>query len=182
MLTATLNGWSAASRKPGGRITSVVAEVIGHPPEWYGTSRLASWQCRRLRSWLVAHQDSSESLLLVGKSLGGWHMLTRVVNLLPRLEYRRIGLVTVDPCHPRWWDWAPDRSGDTVPLHSRRVDGCYNLLSGKGSRPRGACVQDSAQFVVDADHWTITTHHETREAIAAMAARLREQHACGGEL
>jgi hypothetical protein len=174
MHCATLNGWSASVRAPGGHIATVVAKCL--PPgttHWAGTSKLGGWRARQLRRWLLDHEDPGESLLLVGKSLGAWHMLTRVVNVLPRLEYRRIGLVTVDPCHPRFWDWAPDRSGDTLPLHRGKVDWACNLMSGEGSRPRGAHVDTLHEYTIPgADHFSITRHPWVRGEVEVMIGRL----------
>jgi hypothetical protein len=111
--------------------------------------------------------------LLVGKSLGGWHMLTRVVNILPRLRYSKIGLVTVDPCAPKLWDWTPDRFSEVLPLHSGRVDIAVNLVSTVGSF-RGARVGGPAVNVLvkHATHHNITRHPGTARRIKAVARRL----------
>jgi hypothetical protein len=169
MLVFVLNGWSASSRARGGHIATVVRRVVPDGTAVYAaTARLGGWQARRVRKRLLKHQSPDTTLLLVGKSLGGWDMLVGVVNRC-RLRYRRIALVTVDPCHPRLWDWAPDRSSDVLPLHSGRVDLCVNLLQ-HNARPCGAHVDGAIEVQVpNVDHFSITrskaVEHWLRHAV-----------------
>jgi len=177
MIVVVMNGGSGSSRPKDERMDAVVQRELPHGTIVYVANNtfLGHRQARRVRKILKLTQRPEETCLLVGKSAGGYTLIVKVLNQLPRLSFKRIHLLTVDPCFPKLWDWRPDRSQETLLIHEGRVDRAVNLLSAAGSRPRGFRVDGppGIEVVTTEDHFSITTCPRVRREVGDLVHMLQ---------
>lgn len=120
IVTAVLNGWGSSSRQRESRTANLVKSALfnrGLEGPFLGKrSMFLASRARRFRRFIRKHQSPELSLLCVGKSLGARNMVTRVLNNLPVLEYRKVGLLTIDPCWPRDGQLRPNCNREVLYL------------------------------------------------------------------
>jgi hypothetical protein len=166
LIIATLDGYSPSLADV--LMHEVVADVLDGKPclaEWWKSSFLRS-RSREIARFIRQHRGSENDLLLVGKSLGAWHMIERVLNPMAEpLGYGSTSLLTVDPNKPTWRDWSPNLNDRVLHL-TRRVDRAVNVyvIARERRQQAGALVEGPPGLVVenvpvvDADHYSIVGH------------------------
>jgi hypothetical protein len=125
---------------------------------------LGRHRCRRFRRFIDQHSCNDNRLLVVGKSLGARNLVSHVLNPLGNslLMYRRVGLLTVDPCWPLWHDWAPNLNGEVLDL-TAPVDRAINVfLDAPPDQQAGSLVAGAmnrqVEAIHDVDHGSMSTH------------------------
>jgi hypothetical protein len=128
-------------------------------------SRFMRSTSRKLLKDIESKEFKSNKLLCVGKSLGGKHIVQRVLNKIGALFYDEVHLITIDI---NWPAWNLNLNGRTVKL-KYPVDSAINLyVHGK---PRQQCgAQLSGQNVqniqvLGKNHHSIIESKEVRTAI-----------------
>lgn len=120
LIVGVLNGYSASRRHPHtAEIVqqSLVAVTCDFALCAQRASLLGSGE-RALRRFLTrqARAHPHAPALLVGKSLGAWHLVEGVLPRLPAGAFAELYLCTLDPCQPTWRDWTPNCNSKTLRL------------------------------------------------------------------
>lgn len=106
MIVVAMNGWGpfvAPSSEETRTVVLVREAVAGFGAHILsGRAWWASNKVREVKTFLEEHNKNWESLLLVGKGLGAVTVV-RAFNAAVGLDYRRIGLLTIDPRPITWW-------------------------------------------------------------------------------
>jgi hypothetical protein len=181
LVTVCLDGYSTSIR-PGIRevLTNTLSRSdIVNSPIFSKKSSMFKLRSRKTRKFILEHNKSSNNLLLVGKSLGAKHLVERVINKLPPLKYRKIGLFLVDPNWPTLWDWTPNLNGRVLTVKTR-VDYAINVYYlGKKREQAGArlCLNSDLPAnnvaLLDTDHQSIVNHFITRRKLYKMVLNLK---------
>jgi len=180
VVVVVLNGWGSSSRRRETRTATMAREVTkGHVAEgrFLGLRAMLGWsRSRRVRRFILRHQNPHRSLLLVGKSLGARNMVSRVLNRMATpLGYRRVGLVTIDPCWPTRWDLTPNLNRAVLKL-TATVDQATNFMAVlPQDQQAGAMVHGPRVVNVPLsgpDHFTIVQAPEVRAELERMALEL----------
>jgi hypothetical protein len=176
LVVAVLDGWSASARREEDRISSIVREIVKYDAFEENIltkkSLLGMSRSRRFRNFILSKQGSDRSLLVVGKSLGARNIVEGVLNKLPeRLNYRKTGLITIDPCWPTWKDFTPNLNKKILHLEhnmGRAVNIMAILPSDQqaGSMVRGSNVRNVQLY--DYTHNSITMSRDVRVEIEFM--------------
>lgn len=175
MIVVVLNGWSSSVRSSSGRISSVVSAATSEVEKIVFSSRatLGGRQARKAKRFILKHQDKYESLLCVGKSLGAKQLICKVLNKLPALEYRKVGLFTVDPCWPLWYNWAPNLNNKSL-NRPNGVTKAYNFYAVlPPNQQAGARVAGADNFpLTGVDHYSIVRSDRVRRGLQVMVSYL----------
>lgn len=109
-------------------------------------------------------------LLLVGKSLGAYNMITRVVNKLPAYTlglYKEVLLYTIDPCWPLLTDWAPNLNRQALVLKNQDVVVAKNVYLAAPENEQAGCLVVGARncALSGTTHQNIVSHPAVREGL-----------------
>lgn len=148
IVAVTMNGWSASSRSKDERMSELVERTLEgrfavppfsvrallFPPLMYLRTRKALRYIRK-------HGSKDRALLLCGKSLGSWKVLTELIPKLGKLRYSRVALLSVDPCTPMGGDLTPNLNDYRIIVKGPIGKG-INLYAENGRiYPAGATVK-----------------------------------------
>lgn len=190
MIVAVLNGWGSSSRLRETRTAALVRRVTKGKVSIRGflaRRAMIGWaRSRRFKRFILRREDPEETLLLVGKSLGARNMITRVLNQLPMLQYRKVALLTIDPCWPERWDWKPNLNRRvlelTHPVH--RAVNVYAVLPPDKQAGSMVGLNLSNNMLTDlivqnvplmhVDHHTIVQSEEVEEELCALVDYLSQ--------
>jgi hypothetical protein len=110
IIAVSLDGWSASLKHKSQRMSELVQVELEQNENENGVkfrhlalkSRLTNTNTRKVMRFIRDEQNdkSQKTLILFGKSLGGWNIWHRIVPNLDGVKYSRITVVTVDPCRP----------------------------------------------------------------------------------
>ncbi len=88
-------------------------------------ARFSSSKKRELIKVLKKHSDPNTFLLFIGKSYGA-KVAEKIFNSV-RLTYKKICLVTIDPCWPKFFNWTPNCNNDSLFFKSPMIDEIFNM-------------------------------------------------------
>lgn len=177
LIVANLDGYSSSSREHDLRLSTHVHKELNESAAPYRLfsrrSRICLSSSSAARDFVKRHMSPDHVLLCTGKSLGARNIVRYVLNIVGPLSYRRIYVLTVDPCWPLWWSWAPNLSCEELHL-TRFVTHAINihvipreLDQQCGARLAGfGDIENRA--VIDATHGDISGHPVVREALRAL--------------
>lgn len=153
MICVVLTGWKSSVSPNDYRIDTITKRIVKPGGDDSFLVRRSSLFCSRsfgIRKFILNNENSYDDLLLVGKSLGGYIMIEKVLNMLPFLEYKSIGLITIDPCWPLLRDFTPNLNSYRLILKNH-VDIGVNIYSYQrnpkkqaGSRVGGVNIENIA--------------------------------------
>ncbi len=180
LIVAVLNGWSASFRMRSSLMESLVRRELGPFPSgrvWCfheyeilaKRALLGRHRIKQFKRYIEKHNSRENTLLAVGKSLGGRNIV-RALNACERLRYARSSLLTVDPCWPDPLCWRPNRNFEVIscwqPLN--RAVNVYLDTNGSdqmaGSRLDAPIADVEANIPIDietnptTDHFNIVQH------------------------
>jgi len=175
LIVACIDGASTSSGEDA--LSNVLRDVLADETDSY-TMRdwRASFMARRtrqVRSFVQKFSGQENTLLLVGKSLGGlvavnvWNHFSPIDGR--RLRYQKTALLTVDPNWPLLFDWKPNLNGQTLIVRHRPTMGVNVYVAGSG--PDQQCGAQlvgpgvSNRAVVGSDHYAIVHHPAVSQAI-----------------
>jgi hypothetical protein len=146
LVVVVMNGWGASSRRRKTRTSQRVEEELWRrdiEPVAMLARRAATWRSRvrKFRSFIRAQasvRGHPRDLLIVCKSYGAYLMLTEVLGR-ERPKYRRIALLTIDPCWPLLFDWKPNLNGRILFLDCP-VDRAVNVYAVMPPDRQGGCL------------------------------------------
>lgn len=173
IVAAVLNGWGASMRRKETRTAALVREALdGQDHIVLARRAMIGWaRARMMRRFIRAHSSKENGLLCVGKSLGARNMVGRVLNRLEPLSYRRIALLTIDPCWPLRGDWRPNLNRHVLDLDFP-VDRAVNVYSRGGPDDQaGAMLRGNNVTnipLTDVDHYSIVQDDVTAEELGEL--------------
>jgi hypothetical protein len=171
VVVVAISGWLASFRRRESRmaeITRLELEAAGLDPVFFGRraiiGHLLEWICCR---FIRRHESPKSVLILVGKSLGA-RTVVRVLNRLGRLRFKRVLLLTVDPCWPIRGDWTPNLNEEELVLMTPVNQGINVYLEAPrdvqcGARLWGHLVENRA--IRGCTHRNITDSLAVRRAL-----------------
>lgn len=194
LVVACLNG-AAASSRVGGRLffSDVVKKILldfwdtpGKIPGtfynfMYGKGGVLRSGRRNIRRFILEHNRPQNTLILCGKSYGGWNIAGLLRKLHPRLKYRAVHLILVDAC------WIGKMLNPLLKIRVPQVDAIKNyfqrnniFLNGgrieKTNLIGGSCIEwNLSNFHVcgdRVDHWNIIFHPSIKISLQHSIERL----------
>ena len=118
IVAAVLNGWTSSLAET--RTSQIVLEELRAttvPHKFLGLKSLFFYpRSERVKRFATSNDSPTNKLLCVGKSLGAYHMVTRVLNRCTDLAYKRIILLTIDINYPTLCDCTPNLNKTVVKL------------------------------------------------------------------
>ena len=132
LVVLVINGWGASSSRKESRTSSRVrTQLVSRDiePHAYMAKRASVFfsRTRRFRRFIAKHASPSRDLLLVAKSYGAYLLLTEVLGTV-RPSYRRVVLLTADPCWPLLTKWRPNLNKHVLFLECP-VDKAVNVFA-----------------------------------------------------
>lgn len=110
IIAVSLDGWSASLKHNSQRMSELVQTELEQNENENCVkfrhlalkSRLVNTNTRKAMRFIRAEQNNqpNNTLILFGKSLGGWNIWHRIVPYIYGITYSRVTVVTIDPCRP----------------------------------------------------------------------------------
>jgi hypothetical protein len=184
IVCAVLNGYAASMRAEKTRTNRLVENLLKASGKQYSIvglkALLVRSHARRLRRFVECGNYETNSLLLVGKSLGARNIVRFVLNNLGQLHYHTSFLLTIDPNWPTFWDFTPNLSHRELRV-TKPITQAVNLRVDP-QHPRQQCGARlvGPAFVPITDiplgnctHYSIVPHPRVREELEKLIADLR---------
>lgn len=164
-----LNGASSSIREV--KTHHIIREIL----QDHGIKYTLYWEkasrrnAGKILDYIEDNESFSNTLICVGKSLGGKYMVKKVLNKIGAPFYHKIFLLTIDINWPiLFWDWTPNLNKKTVNLKCPVRYAANIYVEGKPKQQCGALLAGKNVRnipVTGVNHYSVIHHKKVRSTM-----------------